>query len=290
MEMQPKDLKTAFGLKFNPFISELPLSALHCPSQVKSLLWDMENLVIDGGFAMISGETGLGKSSLLRIIENHLSDIPDVYVAEMKRPQSSLRDFYPELGAMFQVDIKAFSRWHSFNSLRERWVSHIKNSLFRPVIIIDEAQQMHPSVLTELRILSSEKLDSRKILTIILAGDQRLNENMASPELLPFYGRVRVRHKLQPLSKEDLTGMLTHVIKHAGNGKLMTSNLIALLAEHSCGNPRCMMIASDALLSAAAQSNRTQLDESLYFEVFQGRLKKPLPKKGKQDHEYTDNL
>ena len=113
---------------------------------------------------------------------------------------------------------------------------------------------------------------------------------MASPELLPFYGRVRVRHKLQPLSKEDLIGMLTHVIKHAGNGKLMTSNLIALLAEHSCGNPRCMMIASDALLSAAAQSNRTQLDESLYFEVFQGRLKKPLPKKGKQDHEHTDNL
>jgi type II secretory pathway predicted ATPase ExeA len=290
MEMHPKDLKSVFGLKFNPFISELPLSAIYRSSRVKSLLWDMENLVMDGGFAMISGVTGLGKSSLMRVVENHLSEIPDVVVGELKRPQSNLRDFYPELGALFEVELKSFSRWHSFNSLRERWVNHIKSSLFRPVIIIDEAQQMAPSVLTELRILSSEELDSRKILTVILAGDQRLGENMTCPELLPFYGRIRVRYKLEPLSKDDLSAMLIHVLKHAGNSKLMTSNLIALLAEHSNGNPRCMMLAADMLLSYAAQNNRTHLDESLYFEVFQSRLKKPLPKKGKSNDEYTDEL
>lgn len=290
MELQPKDLKSAFGLKFNPFISDIPLNAIYKSSHIKSLLWDMENLVMDGGFSMITGETGLGKSFLMRVIEGHLNDIPDVMVAEFKRPQSGLRDFYPELGNLFQIELKAFSRWNSFNNIRERWIQHIKKTMFRPVIIIDEAQQMHPSVFTELRILSSERLDSRKILTVILSGDQRLNDHMASEELLPLYGRIRVNHRLQPLSKDQLIAMLNHVLNSAGNNKLMTPSLISLLAENSSGNPRVMMIASDALLSAAAQSGRTTLDESLYFELFQTRIKKQSTKKGRIDDEFLNKL
>ncbi|MBF0442223.1 MAG: AAA family ATPase [Oligoflexales bacterium] len=231
---------------------------------------------------MITGETGLGKSMILRIIENHLNEIPEVLVADLKRPQSSIRDFYPELGELFQVELKASNRWGSFKSIREKWNRHINSSLFRPVLIIDEAQQMSPSVMTELRILTSEKLDSRKILTIIIAGDQRLGEIMSTPDLLPFDSRIRVRHKLYPLSKEELSAMLHHVIQDAGNKNLMTESLINILAEHSCGNPRLMMLTADSLLSAAAQGSREQLDESLYFEVFQERLKKPLQKRGKQ--------
>lgn len=279
METKPKDLKSAFSLKFNPFLSEIPPSAIYRRGEIKSLLWDIENLVIDGGMAMIIGETGLGKSMILRTIEKHLYEIPDVLVAELKRPQSSMRDFYPELGELFQMDLRPSNRWGSFKMLRERWTRHIKSSLFRPVLIIDEAQQMSAAVLTELRILSSEKLDSRKILTIILSGDQRLSENMALPDLLPLDGRIRVRHKLFPLSKDELIAMLRHVIQDAGNRNLMTDDLIALLAEHSCGNPRLMMHTADTLLTAAAQSSRTQLDESLYFEVFQERLKKSSSRK-----------
>jgi general secretion pathway protein A len=58
--------------------------------------------------------------------------------------------------------------------LREKWLHHIENSLYRPVLLIDEAQQMSASAFTELRLLSSAELDSRSILTTVLAGDNRL--------------------------------------------------------------------------------------------------------------------
>lgn len=275
MEIRPKDVKSAFSLKFNPFLSEIPISCIYQSPEVKNLLWRLEGLVIDGGIAMIQGEPGLGKSILLRIIEAHLREIPDINVAIMKRPQSNMGDFYRELGELFQIELKLSNRWGGFRLLREKWIRHIDSTLFRPVLIVDEAQQMNASVMTEMRLLASDKLDSRKILTVILAGDQRLENKMHIPDLLPLYSRIRLRHMVNPLPKDELAAMLRHIIHDSGNKNLMSEGLIANLSEHSCGNPRLMMHTADELLCAAAQKNCSQLDESLYFEVFQERLKKP---------------
>ena len=88
--------------------------------------------------------------------------------------------------------------------LRERWQTHIDAALSRPVLIVDEAQEMLPAVLAELRLLSSARLDSHILLTVVLAGDGRLLERLRSEELLPLGSRMRVRLALERATPEEL--------------------------------------------------------------------------------------
>ena len=81
----------------------------------------MEQLVQEGGFALICGESGSGKSVALRILAQRLSKLRDVVVGALERPQSKSADFYRELGDLFAVKLKPSNRWGGFRALRERW-------------------------------------------------------------------------------------------------------------------------------------------------------------------------
>jgi len=282
MKMTPEDIKTMFGLKFNPFHTDIPNTSIYSPVEVEKLLWRIENLALEGGIAGIFGDPGLGKSILLRRLQTRLEAVPELTVAIAIRPQNSLRDFYRELGGLFDVELRASNRWGGFQVLRNAWIQHINSTLFRPVLIIDEAQLMSPAVLTELRLLASDKLDSRRILTTVLAGDHRLTEKLQSPDLLPLDSRIRIRHVMKDFSKEHLSGMLHHLLEECGNTSLMSGGLISILADHSCGNPRKMMDAANELLTTAAEQKKSSLDESLYFDVFQEKLGKPRSPEGRR--------
>src|SRR5258708_31866338 len=77
------------------------------------------------------------------------------------------------MGDLFGVELRPHNRWAGAKVLRERWQTHIDASLVRPVLVIDEAQEMLSTVLSELRLLCSTKLDSHILLTVVLAGDRR---------------------------------------------------------------------------------------------------------------------
>ena len=186
----------------------------------------------------------------------------------LTRPQAYQADFYRELGALFQVPLSPHNRWASAKVLREKWHQHIETSLYRPVLLVDEAQEMNPSVLAELRLLSSAELDSRSILTIILAGDGRLSAKLDTPDLLPLASRIRSRLRTEALPPQQLLGCLNHLLKMAGNPQLLSPGLLQTLCEHAAGNLRLLMNLANDLLAAASRQEREQLDEKLYFEVF----------------------
>ena len=97
MPMNTK-LLAQFGLKWNPFATELPLEALYPLEHTASFLWRIEHaLVREGGFALITGEPGTGKSVLLRRLAAQLGQLPDVTVGVLTHPQGKLGDFYREL-------------------------------------------------------------------------------------------------------------------------------------------------------------------------------------------------
>src|SRR5262249_56054141 len=96
------------------------------------------------------------------------------------------------------------NRWAGCKALRERWQAHIDAALVRPVLIVDEAQEMVPKVLAELRLLASTRLDSHILLTVVLAGDGRLVERFRSEELLPLVTPIRTRTALPHASPHDL--------------------------------------------------------------------------------------
>lgn len=263
-----KKLLSLFSLKFNPFSPEVPTSALWLSAPTESFCWRIEQQTGEGGFALVVGEPGTGKSAALRILAERLGNLRDVQVGVLSRPQASLADFYRELGHLFAVALSPHNRWASAKALREKWLHHIDSSLFRPVLLIDEAQEMSPPVFSELRLLSSADLDSRSILTTVLAGDRRLANRLEGVELLPIASRIRSRLRAEPLSAPQLLQCLNHLLKMAGNPKLLSAPLLQTLCEHAAGNLRLLMNMANELLAAALHQEREQIDEKLFFEVF----------------------
>ena len=263
-----KKLLSLYGLKWNPFAPEVPVEAFHVGARLDSFCWRVEQLVGEGGFALVTGLSGLGKSVTLRVLAERLSALRDVQIGVLSRPQAGLHDFYRELGELFGVQLQPHNRWGGAKALRERWQAHIDASLCRPVLIIDEGQEMQLAVLNELRLLCSARLDSHLLLTVVLAGDQRLIERFRSEELLPLGSRMRVRLALERATPEELRELIHHALAKAGAPKLMTTELVATLCDHAQGNLRALMNMAGELLATAAQREAAQIDEQLFFDTF----------------------
>lgn len=257
-----------YSLIFNPFRPDAPVEALHVTPQVHTFLRRLESGVTDGGFALVSGDPGTGKSVALRLVREHLRALPDVTVGTIEHPQSRVPDFYRELGELFGVPLSAHNRWGGFKALRTRWSEHISTTRARPVLIVDEAQEALTQVLCELRILASKDFDARQLLCVIFAGDGRLPDRLRTPELMPLGSRIRRRLHLDYASRDDLTACLDHLLETAGNIALITPELKGTLVDHSAGNYRVLMNLCDELLAAGADRGLPRLDEKLYLEVF----------------------
>lgn len=262
-------LLAMYGLKWDPFTTDIPTEALYRHPKADSFCWRIEqNLIRQGGFAMISGEPGTGKSVTLRLLAERLNEVRDISVGVINLPSGRLADFYREMGDLFGIELTPHNRWGGFKKLRERWTAHMKSTLTRPVLLIDEAQEAPAAVLNELRFLSSAEFDSKQLLSVVLAGDKRLTEKLRHDDLLPLGSRIRTRLATEHASREELQSCLKHLLKSAGNPTLMSGALINTLCEHAIGNYRVLIGMAAELLSTAAEQELTHLDEKLYFDSF----------------------
>ena len=263
-----RQMLTPYALKFNPFSTQIPVEALWNSPVIDQFCWRLEQQLGEGGFALISGVSGSGKSATLRLLQSRLAKAREVAVGVLSRPQASLADFYRELGDLFGVPLRPHNRWASAKALRDRWLQHIDTTLVRPVLLVDEAQEMHAAVLSELRLLTSVELDSRSILTVVLAGDDRLCARLETPDLLPLASRIRTRLRTESLPAADLLQGLQHLLAAAGNARLMTAGLQQTLCEHAAGNLRLLLNMANDLLVTACNLKLETLDDKLYLQVF----------------------
>lgn len=277
--MDTKKLKGLYGLKCNPFSPQVPLDLVYRSPRVVSFIDRTANLVETGGFAAVIGDPGTGKSVTLRLLAQRLGRLRDVVVGEVTRPQSRMSDFYRELAGIFGISVSPSNRWGGYKQLREKWQIHIKSTLMRPVLLIDEAQEVPPTVLDELRMLGSTDFDSRQIVTVVLSGDRRLLERLKSPDLLPLDSRMRTRLMLTPATREELLEALVHMLDAAGNASLMSDELMAALADHAAGNYRILMGLANDVLELGIQKEARSLDEGLFLELSQ--RDRPSPKRPK---------
>ena len=268
-----------YGLKFHPFRPDVPIEALYTTPALDSFLRRIELGIADGGYVMITGDPGTGKSVALRLLKHRLDAIADVTVGIVERPQSRTMDFYREIGDLFGVPLQAHNRWAGFKALRARWHDHITTTLTRPVLILDEAQEALTSVFGELRVLASKDLDARQLLCVVFAGDLRLPERFRTPELLPLGSRIRRRLVLDVATRDELLACLEHLLDAAGNPTLMTNELKATLVDHAAGNYRILMNLCDELLATATDRDLPKLDEKLYLDVYATPPKKAAKRK-----------
>ncbi len=107
-----KKLLALYGLKWNPFSPELPTEALNPSARVEDFCWRIEQALIrEGGFALITGEPGTGKSVALRLLAERLHKLRDISLGAITHPSSNLADFYREMGELFGVELRVHNRW-----------------------------------------------------------------------------------------------------------------------------------------------------------------------------------
>lgn len=263
-----RKIHSLFGLKWNPFLPDVPTEALYRDARLRSFTERVERLAETGGFALVTGESGCGKSAALRMVHQALAQIPDVTASVLTRPQASVFDFYRELGELFGVQLAPQNRFGGTKLLRDRWLEHVERTGVCPALIVDEAQEMRAEVLNEIRLLSSWMLDSKLLLVVVLAGDPRLLESLRRPELLALASRVRVRLVLSAQEPEELEAALLHLVKQAGCPQLLTKEVAQAMCGHAGGNLRALMNMGAELLEAGVRAEAQRLDEKLFLELF----------------------
>ncbi len=210
-----------------------------------------------GGFVQLTGEVGTGKTTIIRTLLAQRLD--NVDVAMIHNPRQSEREFVQslcdELGIGYD---KANPSLKTLVDALNAYLIERHTAGRRTVLIIDEAQQLAPDVLEQVRLLTNLETDKEKLLRIMLIGQPELAELLARQDLRQLAQRITARYHLTPLSGDETVEYIAHRLQVAGGARdLFSPAAIKLIHKHAGGIPRLVNILCDrALLGAYSQSVR----------------------------------
>ena len=239
--------KSFYGLKENPF-SLLPDPAyLYLSKQHEMAFTLLEySLENQAGFCVITGKAGTGKTTLLRRLLNQIGD--DVSVGLISNTHHSFGELLRWILHAYNLEDADKTR----AQLHQVFVDYLigqyaKNR--RTMLIIDEAQNMSPEALEELRMLSNINSEKDLLVQVILVGQPPLREIFQRPELEQFAQRIAVDYHLDSLSREETHGYVHHrVIVAGGERELFSGDACDAVYTHSGGIPRLINLLCDLSL------------------------------------------
>jgi general secretion pathway protein A len=207
-----------------------------------------------GGFVQITGEVGTGKTTIVRsLLEQKL---PDVDVAMIHNPRQSEQEFVHSICDELGVAVPRETT--SIKVLVDALNAHLLKTHAagrRTVLIIDEAQNLQPGVLEQVRLLTNLETTKEKLLRIMLVGQPELSVLLARPELRQLASRITARYHLTPLSQRETAEYIDHRLRIAGaRSPIFEPEACALVHRHAQGIPRLINVICDrTLLGAYAQ-------------------------------------
>lgn len=240
-----------YGLKERPFnVTSDPAFFFSSRKHQEALSHLLYGVTQRKGIIVITGEIGTGKTTLCRFFLEHLDKntklafILNPYLSEIQLLKAIMNDF----------GIKVQDNW-----TRLAFVSAFNNFLLgqakdrnNVVLIIDEAQNLKPRQLEQIRLLSNLETEKEKLLQIILVGQPELNKKLDLYELRQIQQRIMVRYHITPLDTGEISEYINHRLTIAGAAGKIRFDLDALnaVSEFSCGIPRLINIICDRALLA----------------------------------------
>ncbi len=210
------------------------------------------------GFIAVTGEIGTGKTTLLRALLRELD--PDTVVAYIFNPALSDLELLQSINSEFGLPAVSASKKELIDELN-RFLVAKKIAGARVVVIVDEAQNLAPMVLEQLRLLSNLETETEKLLQIALVGQPELRTILARPDLAQLNQRITVRWHLQPLDRKETGEYVRHRLRVAGGApatELFTPGAHRLLYRYSGGVPRLInIVAHRALLAGFTREQAT---------------------------------
>lgn len=260
-----------YGLTEKPF-NTTPDSKFFFPSAkhteaLSSLLYAITER---RGFVVITGEIGAGKTTVTRTLLNKL-DIA-TKVALITNTHLTPKELIVQILEELEIEYKPGGKQKLLSQLNAYLVRQLANDV-NVVIIIDEAQNLAPKVLEEVRMLSNLETEKEKLVQIILIGQPQLKEKLNNPKLEQFKQRIALYYHLAPLSRQETDEYIRHRIKLAGAGQneVFTSDAIDMLYSHSRGVPRIINLLCDSALLSGYIYDSRQITEKIIYEVVKER-------------------
>ncbi|MFP4473268.1 MAG: ExeA family protein [Candidatus Omnitrophota bacterium] len=218
------------------------------------------------GFIVITGDIGSGKTTVCRTLLNSLD--PDTESALITNTHISGKDLLASILEDLEVEYNPGSKSQLLSQLNMYLIEQLRND-HNVVLVIDEAQNLKPAVLEEIRMLSNLETESEKLIQIIFLGQPELRKKLALPRLEQLRQRVAIYYHLTPLSRNDSIDYIRHRLKIAsGSGRqYFDQDALSLIAEFSGGVPRVInQICDSALLTGYVKEKET-IDQDLIREV-----------------------
>ncbi len=216
----------------------------------------------DGGFVLLTGEVGAGKTTVCRSLLEQIPESCDL--AYIFNPRLTVAELLSTLCVEFGIDCPADT--DSVKVYVDRINAHLLDAHARgrhAVLIIDEAQNLSADVLEQMRLLTNLETNERKLLQIILLGQPELATLLARPELRQLAQRIVARYHLGPLGKAEVAAYVRHRLAVAGNQRpLFPPSLMGRIYRLSGGVPRIINVLCDRALLGAYAQGRERVDRT----------------------------
>lgn len=231
-------------------------------------------LTSQAGFTVVAGEIGSGKTTLIRYLLDQVES--DVTIGLISNTHESFGELLQWVLLAFDLDYKGKEKVELYQTFQEFIIGEYARGR-RTVLVIDEAQNLRPETLEELRMLSNINADKDQVLQLILVGQPELRETLRQPRLEQFAQRVGVAYYLEALSREEAVAYVQHRLKVAGGRPdLIERPAIEYLHEASKGVPRIINNVCDTALVYGFATQSPKIGLSLVREVVGDRMKAGL--------------
>lgn len=257
-----------FSLKERPFSISPDPRFLFMSNRYREALTHLTFGVQDGGgFVLLTGEVGTGKTTVCRCLLQQLPE--DTRLAFVLNPKLNslelLATICDELKIEYPENCKSLKLLT--DKLSEYLLDCYKKGL-NVVVMIDEAQNLETDVLEQIRLLTNLETNQKKLLQIILVGQPELQEKLVKRELRQLAQRVTARYHLQPLKLKETIAYIIHRMRIAGcNQSLFSLNSVEYLHAKTQGIPRLINTICDRALFAAASRNKARVDKPIMIQA-----------------------
>jgi type II secretory pathway predicted ATPase ExeA len=265
--------KRFFGLKENPFnVNPDPrylFMTRHAEEALACLTYGVENRK---GFVLLTGEVGTGKTTLINKLLEHLSR-QRISTAFIFNPRLNVAQFLDFMMADFAIPCDELAPKTAKSQILlklNHWLLERYRKGETAALIVDEAQNLSPQVLEEIRLLTNLETSTEKLLQIVLSGQPELEQKLNQPQLRQLRQRITLRCKTYPLSLEEARGYITERLRVAGSAEpesIFSAEAVERVHFYSRGIPRIVNLLCEHALISAFVDHRKPIGEDIIEEV-----------------------
>lgn len=246
------------------------------------------------GFVVVTGEIGAGKTTVCRTLLKKL-DL-NTKVAIVTNTHLTSKELISEILNEYEIENNGGSKQKLLSHLNNFLIHQLASNI-NTVLIIDEAQNLTPNVLEEVRMLSNLETEKEKLIQIILLGQPQLKAKLEHPKLEQFKQRIAVYYHITSLNRSETEEYIRYRLSLASSGSIdiFTPQAVEAIYEHSRGIPRLINLVCDSALLSGYVLETKQITEKIVKDVvserdFNHKFESDAPKTKSYDVSIPDSI